>query len=82
MGAEVLTIASEVLAGHTVEGNFATIVRLLAREGIAVARHTVVPDDRGVIAAALRDSLARTTLVLVTGGLGATPDDLTRGVVA
>lgn len=82
MPADIVTIASEVLAGHTVEGNFATLVRVLAREGIAVVRHTVVPDDRGAIAEALREALARVPLVVTTGGLGATPDDLTRGVVA
>ncbi|MFH1144097.1 MAG: molybdopterin-binding protein, partial [Candidatus Eisenbacteria bacterium] len=82
MAAEVVTIASEVLAGHTREGNFPMIVSVLAREGLAVTRHTTVPDERGAIVEALRSALSRSAVVLTTGGLGGTPDDLTRGVIA
>jgi nicotinamide-nucleotide amidase len=82
MAAEVITIGSEILAGHTLEGNLLPIVRALAAEGVPVTRHVVVPDERAAVAEAIRLALGRSRAVLVTGGLGATPDDLTRGVLA
>ena len=82
MPAEVVTIASEVLSGHTREANFQTIVRFLAREGMRVTRHVTVHDDRSAIGEALRQALARSEVVVATGGLGGTPDDLTRGAIA
>jgi len=82
MAAEVITIGSEILAGHTVEANLVPIVRAFAVEGVRVARHVVVPDERSAVGEALRLALGRNRVVITTGGLGATPDDLTRGVIA
>jgi len=82
MAAEVITIGSEILAGHTCESNFAVIAAAMAREGVKLERHTVVPDERGALAEELRRALERSEIVIATGGLGATPDDITRRSVA
>jgi nicotinamide-nucleotide amidase len=82
MSAEVLTIGSEILAGHTCEANFAGIASALAAEGVRLERHTVVPDERAALTAELKRALERSELVIATGGLGATPDDVTRRAVA
>ncbi|MBD3235097.1 MAG: CinA family nicotinamide mononucleotide deamidase-related protein [Candidatus Eisenbacteria bacterium] len=82
MKAEVVTIGSEILAGLIPEGNFRLIAEHLASEGVAVTRHTVVPDEREALGSVLRAALGRSPLVITTGGLGATPDDVTRRVLA
>ncbi len=82
MRAEVITIGSEILAGHTWDTNFTAIASALTREGIAIVRHTVVPDERSALTEELGRAFARGGLLIATGGLGATPDDLTRRVVA
>jgi nicotinamide-nucleotide amidase len=79
---ELLAIGNELLLGETIDTNSAWIARRLAEEGIAVVRKTTVGDDVPLIRAALADALARTGTVLCTGGLGPTPDDLTRIAVA
>lgn len=82
MAAEVITIGSEILAGHTCETNFGVIAGALAREGIRIERHTVVPDERTALTEELKRALERSEIVIATGGLGATPDDITRRSVA
>ncbi len=82
MHAEAIAVGSEILAGHTRDTNFVTIATVCAREGIALARHTVVPDEREALGEVLQAALARSPLVFITGGLGATPDDVTRRVLA
>lgn len=82
MHAEAIAVGSEILAGHTRDTNFVTIAAACAREGIALARHTVVPDERDALGEVLTAAMARSPLVFITGGLGATPDDVTRRVLA
>lgn len=77
-----MTIGTELLLGFTVDTNAAWLGRTLAEYGIAVSRRTTVPDDPAAIREAVRDALARTGLVLATGGLGPTRDDLTKAAVA
>jgi nicotinamide-nucleotide amidase len=79
---ELLAIGNELLLGETVDTNASWIGRRLAEAGIAVARKTTVGDDVAQIRTALAEALARTGTVLCTGGLGPTPDDLTRHAVA
>ena len=79
---EILAIGDELLLGETVDTNAAWIAQRLAREGIGVARKTTVGDDDGAIGDALAAALARTGVVLCTGGLGPTLDDLTRAAAA
>ena len=80
--AELLTIGTELLLGTTVDGNGAWLGERLAAAGIRVARRTTVGDDADSIRDALASALARTGLVICTGGLGPTPDDLTKPVAA
>jgi nicotinamide-nucleotide amidase len=79
---ELLSIGNELLLGETVDTNAAWIARRLAAEGIAVTGKTTVGDDVAVIRDALDAALRRSGTVVCTGGLGPTPDDLTRHAVA
>ncbi len=80
--AEMLAIGAELLAGETGDTNSGDIARQLTQLGVEVSRMSQLPDDLEVVSAALRDALARVDLVVTTGGLGPTPDDLTRESIA
>ncbi len=80
--AACLAVGSELLGDEKLDRNSLTITRALAGYGIAVAEKRVVGDDIERIAAAVRDLIARHDLVVVTGGLGPTADDVTRDGVA
>lgn len=82
MRAELLTIGSELLSGATVNTNAAYLAQALARIGIRLSRQTAVPDAAGPMEAALREALERSELVLTTGGLGPTFDDVTVEAIA
>ena len=82
MRAEVLSIGNEVLSGRTLDTNFQFLARLLEESGARVVGHQAVPDDAAAIARALHQALARAEIVVTTGGLGPTPDDLTVDAVA
>ena len=77
MSAEIVAVGTEILLGGLVDTNTAWLSRRLAALGVAVRRHTTVGDDKGHLAAALSEAAARADLVVSTGGLGPTPDDLT-----
>jgi len=80
--AAVVTVGDELLLGRTVDTNAAWLGRQLAELGIPVVRRHTVGDRAGEIHHAVADALDAADLVLVTGGLGPTPDDLTRDAVA
>jgi len=82
MDAEILTIGSELLSGATVNTNAAYLAERMGRLGIACRRQTAVPDGRDPIVQAVREALGRCDLLLLTGGLGPTFDDLTMAAVA
>src|SRR5262245_38687394 len=82
MRGEILSIGNEVLSGRTLDTNFQFLALLLEESGARVVGHQVVPDDAGAIAAALHQALSRADVVVTTGGLGPTPDDLTVDAVA
>lgn len=82
MTCEVVSIGNEVLSGRTLDTNFQFLARLLEGAGARVAGHQAVPDEAGAIARALRLAFTRADLVVTTGGLGPTPDDLTVPAVA
>ncbi len=76
--AEILSIGSEILLGEITDTNAAFLAAELARLGFSLGTVRQVPDDRGVIAAAFTEARARCALIVATGGLGPTHDDLTR----
>ena len=83
MGAAViLTIGSELVSGDVVDTNGAWLARQLEGLGVRVRLLAAVPDDVELIAAFVRAEAPRAEFVLVTGGLGGTPDDVTREAIA
>jgi nicotinamide-nucleotide amidase len=76
--AELLSIGSELLLGETVDTNAAHIGGELSRQGFVVRGVRELPDERSVIADAFNQARSRSELVVATGGLGPTHDDLTR----
>jgi len=80
--AACLAVGSELLGEEKLDRNSLTITRALAGLGIAVAEKRVIADDVERVASAIRDLIARHDLVVVTGGLGPTADDVTRDAVA
>ncbi|HKD99997.1 MAG TPA: nicotinamide-nucleotide amidohydrolase family protein, partial [Planctomycetota bacterium] len=75
---EVLAIGDEIVQGWSIDSNSGEVARELLSAGVRVARHGAVIDERGAIAAAIRESAARSDVLVLTGGLGPTEDDLTR----
>ena len=80
--AEILCVGTELLLGDIVNTNASFLSSRLAELGISVYRHVAVGDNPARLAAALRDSLAHADLVITSGGLGPTYDDLTKETVA
>ena len=81
MRAEVITIGDELLIGQVVDTNSAWIAEQLNAYGIELYQITSVHDSREHIIAALDDAFSRADLVLTTGGLGPTKDDITKHVL-
>lgn len=82
MNAEVITIGNEILSGRIVDSNSAFIGARLSGIGVPLTWITSVGDDRDRIARAFEQAMARADVVLVTGGLGPTHDDMTKHVFA
>jgi len=82
MKAEIISIGSEITSGQNLDSNAQWLSRRLAAEGIVVGFHTTIADDFQDNVDAFRIALDRADLVLSTGGLGPTLDDLTREVLA
>ena len=76
--AELLSIGSELLLGETVDTNAAFLGRELAALGMPLRHARMLSDDRAAIRDAFDEARARSAVVLATGGLGPTHDDLTR----
>jgi nicotinamide-nucleotide amidase len=79
---ELLVVGEEVLAGATVDTNSGDVARAVQRVGLRVARTTAVGDRPADIQEAARAALARAEVLVVTGGLGPTPDDCTKEALA
>ena len=80
--AETLSIGTELTVGDTRDTNAGELARALTTLGVRVVRMTAVPDDLAAVTEAFEVALARSDVVLSTGGLGPTPDDLTREAIA
>src|SRR5947207_10372489 len=82
MKCELISIGSELTSGQNLDTNTQWLSRRLAEMGIPVGWHTTVADDFDDNVAAFRIAAGRAGLVIATGGLGPTQDDLTREVLA
>ncbi len=78
MKAEIITIGDEILIGQIVDSNSAFIARELNEVGISVVQITSISDEPNSILHALEQAQLRAELVITTGGLGPTKDDLTK----
>lgn len=82
MNLEIVTIGTEILSGRTLDTNFAFLARLLEEASVRVAWHSTVPDTTEGISEGVARAIERAEGVIVTGGLGPTPDDITRKTIA
>ncbi len=80
--AEILTIGNEIISGLIQDTNAVMISHRLQSVGMNVVRMTSVGDDEKEIARALREAMQAVDIVIMTGGLGATHDDITKLVLA
>ena len=78
MLAEIITIGDEILIGQIVDTNSAFISKELNKIGVQVYQITSIQDDKTHILQALDNANKRVDLVIVTGGLGPTKDDITK----
>ena len=81
MKAEIITIGDELLIGQVVDTNSAWMAQRLNEAGICLHQVTSVHDDRQHILTALDEAFSRADIVLTTGGLGPTKDDITKHVL-
>ncbi|WP_300904675.1 competence/damage-inducible protein A [uncultured Alistipes sp.] len=82
MNATILTIGDELLIGQIVDTNSVFIARQLNAAGVVVCERTSIGDDHAQIVAALERALDRSQIVILTGGLGPTKDDITKRTLA
>ena len=82
MKAEILSVGTELLLGHTINADASHVARELAALGIDLLQVHTVGDNPGRLETALREALGRSEIVITTGGLGPTQDDLTKETVA
>ena len=82
MDAEIIAVGSELLTPHHTDTNSLFLTDKLNQVGIEVRLKTIVGDDRERLASVFRAALGRSKLIILTGGLGPTEDDLNREVVA
>ena len=82
MNAEIVAIGSEMLTPHRQDTNSLYLTEKLNELGVAVAFKTIVGDNIRHLVSALRTALSRVDILVISGGLGPTEDDLTREAVA
>jgi nicotinamide-nucleotide amidase len=82
MNAEIVTIGTELLLGQIIDTNAAYLAKKLAEIGIDLSYHSTVGDEWERMEEVINNALSRSDVVITTGGIGPTEDDLTREVVA
>jgi nicotinamide-nucleotide amidase len=82
LDAEIIAIGSELLTSQRIDTNSLFLTDELNALGVEVRRKSIVGDDRALLTEAVRDALMRVPIVILSGGLGPTEDDLTRDGVA
>lgn len=78
MTAEIITIGDEILIGQTIDTNSAYMAKALNLIGVSISRITSISDTKEEIIRAIQEAQSRTNLVIATGGLGPTRDDITK----
>ena len=82
MNAEIIAVGSEMLTPQRVDTNSLYLTAELNNLGVEVVTKCVIGDDRDRLADAIRRALSRSAILIISGGLGPTEDDLTREAVA
>ena len=82
MQAEIITIGDEILIGQIVDTNSAFISKALNNIGVSVYQITSIQDDKAHILKALKEAEENADIIIVTGGLGPTKDDITKKTIA
>lgn len=80
--AEIIAVGSEMLTSQRIDTNSLYITDLLNALGVEVKRKQVIGDDRALLTSGVNDALQRVKILILSGGLGPTEDDLTRDAVA
>ena len=79
---EIINIGDELLIGQVVNTNAADMAKMLNKAGFDVRKTSVVGDEAEIIRSSLQSAMQRAAVVLITGGLGPTKDDITKKVLA
>src|ERR1035441_10707976 len=82
MNAEIIAVGSEMLTGDRVDTNSLYLAAELNKLGVEVVTKCVIGDDRDRLSAQVRQSMGRSAILILSGGLGPTEDDVTREAVA
>ncbi|MFH1752693.1 MAG: molybdopterin-binding protein, partial [Candidatus Omnitrophota bacterium] len=82
MTAEIIACGTELLLGHGLDTNSAFLSNILSSIGIDVFRHITVGDNKERLRVAIEDAFSRADIVIITGGLGPTVDDITIGTLS
>ena len=82
MQAEIITIGDELLIGQVIDTNSAFIAKQLNKIGISIYQVTSVQDDRNHILKTLKEAESNSDIIILTGGLGPTKDDITKKTIA
>jgi nicotinamide-nucleotide amidase len=82
MQAEIITIGDEILIGQIVDSNSAFIAKQLNKIGVSVYQITSVQDDKAHILKSLKEAEDNADIIIITGGLGPTKDDITKNTLA
>jgi nicotinamide-nucleotide amidase len=78
VNASIITIGDELLIGQTIDTNSAFIAQELNKIGVWVKRRTAIADDKNAILTTLAQEATNSTIIIITGGLGPTADDITK----
>jgi len=79
---ELISIGTELLSGRTLNSHAQTLGSALTAIGLVLSRDTTIPDGIDIIQSAVSEAFDRTDIVIVSGGLGPTSDDITREALA
>lgn len=79
---EIINIGDELLIGQVVNTNAADMAKMLNKAGFDVRKTSVIGDEAEIIRSSLQSAMHRAAVVLITGGLGPTKDDITKKVLA